>query len=168
MVSISKYRDTIRYQTFKVSSADWIVLYRYTWIPIPISSIEFSMPRLPNIYGSLRLTGSTLTAQVSSIEHNSGIVPALIPVCHSSFLWRFPSFRVAGMTADLPSPHRPVPSPHPLSAQNFSCLVGTRLSSLFSIVLSSFFLEYQFSTLSSECVLRLSSSHAVPVQSACH
>ncbi len=48
----------------------------------------------------------------------------------------------------------------PSSAQYFSSLVGTRLSILFSVVLSSFSLIYPFSPLSSVCVLHLSSSHA--------
>ena len=64
MVPISEYRDTIRYryQTFKVSKYrskcrldSSIIYYRYTWITIPISSIELSMPRLQNIYGILSL-----------------------------------------------------------------------------------------------------------------
>ena len=65
---------------------------------------------------------------------------------------------VAGMTGGLPSPHRPVclnkdsDSPRMLSAQYFSSLVSTRLSILFSVVLSSFSLECPYSPLSSVCV----------------
>ena len=66
---------------------------------------------------------------------------------------------VAGMTADLPFSTSPCPSPRPLSARYFSSLVGTRLSIVFSVALSSFSLVYLPSTLSSVCVLHLSSSH---------
>ena len=135
------------------------------------------MPRLPDIYGSLRLTGSTLTAQVSSIEHNSsivryrthsGIVPALIPVYHSSsFPWLFPSFRVAGMTADLPSPHRPVRLPTRSRPRTFHVFLARvfpgcfRLSSLpFSWNISSQHFPQN--------VFFVSHHHMpVPVQSAC-
>ena len=59
------------------------------------------------------------------------------------------------MADDLPSP-----SPNSVTIQNIFCLVGTCLSILFLVVLSSFSLVYPFSTLSSVGVLHLSSSHA--------
>ena len=56
-----------------------------------ISSIEFSMPRLPNIYGSLSLYDLHLQHKyrVSSIEHKSGIVryrrnDCIVPAISSS------------------------------------------------------------------------------------
>ena len=58
------------------------------------------------------------------------------------------------------------PSPRPLSVQYFSSLIGTRLSILFSVVLSSFSLAYPSLTLSSECVLHLPHHMTVPVQSS--
>ena len=61
----------------------------------------------------------------------------------------------------------PCPSPRPLSVQYFSCLVGMRLSILFSVVLSSFCLVYPSSTHSSVCVLHLFSSRSYQFNCRC-
>ena len=71
------------------------------------------------------------------------------------FLWLFPPSRVVGMTADLPSPHRHVRLLARSQSSTFQ--VSLAQSILFSVVLSSFSVVYPFSTLSSACVLHLSS-----------
>ena len=65
------------------------------------------------------------------------------------------------MTDDLPTPCRPVHHFVRSQSGSFPSLVGLHLSILFSVVLSSFSLVYPFKTLSSVCVLHLSSSHAL-------
>ena len=76
--------------------------------------------------------------------------PALRPVL-------FMSYRVAGMTADLPSPHRPVR----LLTRSQTSTFHVSLARVFPSCFRSSSLPFPWSsTLSSECVLRLSSSHA--------
>ena len=78
MASILKYRGSARYQTFdrnidRRQNGSFFILFLDTAAG---SSIEFSTRRLPNIIGSFSLYKLDLLReyQVSSIEHNSGIV----------------------------------------------------------------------------------------------
>ena len=74
------------------------------------------------------------------------------------FPWLFQSCRVADMTDDLPSPHRPVR----LLARSQSCqLFKSRWHAFFHLVFGHLFQKevvYPSSTLSPVCVLHLSSS----------
>ena len=72
---------------------------------------------------------------------------ALFLVLDTSFPLAFPIIWVAGMIADLPSPHRPVRLLGLSQPNFFSSLVGTHLSILLSVVLSSFFIGHPFSFL---------------------
>ena len=122
-----------------------------------------SAPQLPNgetndVFGehvATAFTGATRIIHFIDVRFASLISPTYL-----LFLWLFPSCRVAGMTDDLSSPHRPVRLLARSQSSTFSDLVDMRLSILFSVVLSSFSLVYPLSILSSVCVHHLSSSHA--------
>ena len=88
MVSISKYRDTIRYwyQTFKVSSVDVILGYQYIFRQLNSLCRDFQIYMVVLAY--------RIYTYSASIEHNSGIVRyrrnyGIVPALTRMSLWMF-------------------------------------------------------------------------------